>query len=114
MTVTWTMRGQTLSSMHLACTCVQQETFPHRWRASQGLHSTLSLLVCRYAALLRYAIDPSGAGKGLFFSYAADLTLTQQRYADLDTSVKAKPLHARADQRFFFNRQLVAPLLGKP
>ena len=72
----------------------------------------IALFVCRYAALLRYAIDPSGAGKGLFFSYAADLTLTQQRYADLDASVKTKPLHARADQRFFFNRQLVTPLLG--
>ena len=72
--------------------------------------------MCRYAALLRYATHPSGAGKGLFISYGTDLTLTQQRYTQINEKEGAgsMPLHARADPRFFFNRQLLAPLLGMP
>ena len=34
---------------------------------------------CSYAALLREAFNPAGAGRGLFFSFDADVTLTQQR-----------------------------------
>ena len=63
---------------------------------------------------MRYAIDPSGAGKGLFFSYDADLTLSQQQYDKLAAGGKLenRPLYDRTDPRFFFNRQLVLPLLG--
>lgn len=69
----------------------------------------------RYAGLLRYAVDPAGAGKGLFFSYDADLTLTQQRYKAV-TSVESslrKSIAGRADTRFFFNRHLILSLIGE-
>ncbi len=35
----------------------------------------------RYTDLLRDAFNPHGAGRGLFFSFDADITLTQQRCA---------------------------------
>ena len=59
-------------------------------------------------------MDPNGAGKGLFFSYGADLTLTQQRQAVVsqDASLKNASLADRADTRFFFNRQLTLKLKG--
>lgn len=73
-----------------------------------------SCFECRYAGLLRYAVDPAGAGKGLYFSYGTDLTLTQQRQTTLanDESSNSTSLADRADQRFFFNRQLTLLLKG--
>lgn len=64
--------------------------------------------------MLRYAVDPAGAGKGLFFSYEADLTLTQQRsdVVNKDASLKNASLIERADSRFFFNRQLTIKVTG--
>lgn len=75
---------------------------------------SITIYNCRYAGLLRYAVDPSGAGKGLFFSYGADLTLTQQRRDVIakDDSLRNASLADRADGRFFFNRQLTQRLKG--
>ena len=69
---------------------------------------------CRYIALLRKALDPSDAGKGLYFSHAADLTLTQQRAAELEAAggKEDSALTARSEQRFFWNKHLLAPFLG--
>ncbi|KAK9809957.1 hypothetical protein WJX72_002549 [[Myrmecia] bisecta] len=66
----------------------------------------------RYIELLEHALDPLGAGRGLFFSYGSDITLTQQRYATLvaENAMAAKPLAARADPRFFWNKVLARPL----
>ena len=79
--------------------------------AAEALH-----WVFRYIKLLRAALDPSGAGRGLFFSYGADITLTQQRY----TEASAKGEHAggnallgeRAEPRFFWNAHLLSPFTG--
>lgn len=70
---------------------------------------------CRYIALLRKALDPSDAGKGLYFSPTADLTLTQQRAAELEEQggKEDAQLTARTEQRFFWNRHLLAPFLGE-
>ncbi|GLC45996.1 hypothetical protein PLESTM_001812500 [Pleodorina starrii] len=66
-------------------------------------------------ALLRDAVNPSGSGRGIFFSHFYDLTLTSQRIADADAdpAAAAAPLAsvARADGRFWYNRVLAAPLL---
>ena len=65
-------------------------------------------------ALLREALDPAGAGCGLFFSHGADLTLTQERWAAVAANAKlaAAPLWRRADARFFWNRHLTLLLTG--
>ena len=70
---------------------------------------------CRYIALLRKALDPSDAGKGLYFSHTADLTLTQQRAAELEEQDAREdaPLTRCTEQRFFWNRHLLAPFLGE-
>ena len=70
---------------------------------------------CRYIALLRKALDPSDAGKGLYFSPTADLTLTQQRAAELEEQGGKEdgPFTGRTEQRFFWNRHLLAPFLGE-
>jgi hypothetical protein len=68
---------------------------------------------CRLLETLREAFNPEGAGRNLFFSYGADLTLHAQRQADVlaDPVQAAKPLHARADRRFFWNRFMAKPLV---
>ncbi|KAK9821752.1 hypothetical protein WJX81_003319 [Elliptochloris bilobata] len=68
----------------------------------------------RYVALIREALDPAGAGRGLFFSHGADLTLSQQRWAAVaaDPSLATAPLWRRADARFFWNKFLTLPLTG--
>lgn len=69
---------------------------------------------CRYIALLRKALDPSDAGKGLYFSPTVDLTLTQQRAAELEeqSGKEDSPIGGRTEQRFFWNRHLLSPFLG--
>ena len=71
---------------------------------------------CRYIALLRKALDPSDAGKGLYYSCTADLTLTQQRAAELEAAggKEDSALTARSEQRFFWNKHLLSPFLGQP
>lgn len=69
---------------------------------------------CRYIALLKDAFDANGSGRGLFFSFDADVTLTQQRFAAVagDGPPGAKSLHARADPRFVWNKTHTKPLIG--
>ena len=77
----------------------------------------------RYVRLLRRALDPRGAGGGLYFSHGADLTRSTQAAAaaaaaaagpggDPSPAAAPRPLHASADPRFFWNGALAAPLLG--
>jgi len=65
--------------------------------------------------LLREAVDPHGAGRGLYFSYFYDLTHTAQRAALLassDATWAAQPTSQRAEQHFMWNRAMAAPLLS--
>jgi hypothetical protein len=71
----------------------------------------LSSVCGRYISLLRKALDPSDAGRGLYFSHGADLTLTQQRYSESQAKA-GKLLGERADPRFLWNRHLMAPFTG--
>ena len=68
----------------------------------------------RYLKLLRDAFNGAGSGRGLHFSFDVDVTQTQQRAAKLaaDAGAAAKPLHATAESRFFWNQKLLQPLLG--
>ncbi|KAL6764565.1 phosphoinositide phosphatase [Haematococcus lacustris] len=66
-------------------------------------------------SLLEEAVHPCGAGRGLYFSYFHDLTLTTQRAASLRVSDPAAfaaqlPVE-RADSRFFWNKVAAAPLI---
>lgn len=67
----------------------------------------------RLMDLLEQAVKPTAAGRGMYYSHGADITLTSQRVAALneDATSAAKPLWARQDSRFFWNRMLAAPLL---
>ena len=71
-------------------------------------------VLCRWIKLLKDALDPLGSGRGLYFSHSTDVTLTQQRLVALcqDPAAASKPLWARADTRFFYNKQLAQPLIG--
>jgi hypothetical protein len=68
----------------------------------------------RLLSYLRDAINPEGTGRGVFFAYNSDLTLSAQRLADAlaepDTAGKA-PCR-RADRTFFWNRTLAKPIMG--
>jgi len=63
--------------------------------------------------LLRDGVDPRGSGRGLYFAYFYDLTLTAQRAAALsaDSSAQQQPPASRADGRFFWNAALAKPVL---
>ncbi|CAL8466862.1 g6398 [Coccomyxa elongata] len=61
----------------------------------------------KYIDLLRTAMNPAEAGRGLYFSYGADITLTQQRWAEAGEKA-SKLLGKRAEPRFFWNRHLLA------
>ncbi len=65
----------------------------------------------RYIDLLRTALNPAEAGRGLYFSYGADITLTQQRWAEAGEKA-GKLLGKRAEPRFFWNRHLLASFTG--
>lgn len=52
------------------------------------LCSTPALVLCSYTALVKEAFNPAGAGRGLFFSFDADVTLTQQRCDLCLTAIK--------------------------
>ena len=69
---------------------------------------------CRYLNLLRDAFNGSGSGRGLHFSFDANITQTQQRAARLaaDAGAAAKPLYASAEPRFFWNQKLLQPVIG--
>ncbi len=64
--------------------------------------------------MLERAINPKANGRTLFFSYTTDITLTTQRAAAVagDKELSSKHLVYRADPRFFWNKNLLAPFLG--
>ena len=64
-----------------------------------------------YVRLLRRALDPARAGRGLYFSYGADITLTTQAWSELKGDAP-RTLAARADPAFWWTRALAAPLLA--
>jgi SacI homology domain len=68
----------------------------------------------RYMSLFEHGLNPNGPGNGLYFSYGADLTLSEQKFVDVsgDSSKKGRALYARADPTFLFNRHLIEPLTG--
>lgn len=68
----------------------------------------------RLLRLLESAVNPKVNGRTMYFSYGADITQTTQRAAALAASKEeaSKPLALRADPRFFWNKALLAPLLG--
>ena len=65
--------------------------------------------------LIEDACDPGIFGQQFFYSYGTDITLTQQRFAAVheDPAAANKPQWARADKRFFWNKYLTQPLIGK-
>ena len=71
--------------------------------------------LCRLLRLLESAVNPKVNGRTMYFSYTADITQTTQRAAALAASKEeaSKPLALRADPRFFWNKALLAPLLGR-
>lgn len=77
-----------------------------------GADATLN---SHYVRLLKEAFNPVGAGRSLFFSFDADVTLTQQRYAALaaDSAAQGKFLHERADSRFYWNKHLTQKLVDE-
>lgn len=80
----------------------------------QQLEGDMGCLDDRYISLLRKALDPSDAGRGLYFSYEADLSLTQQRYSEIAAKGEkaGKSLGERAEPRFVWNRHLMKPFTG--
>mmetsp|Transcript_34815 Transcript_34815/g.88218 ORF Transcript_34815/g.88218 Transcript_34815/m.88218 type:complete len:689 (-) Transcript_34815:380-2446(-) len=66
--------------------------------------------------LLEDAVDPGRSGRGLYFSYFHDLTLTLQRSAELRAAspdaFTAQVPAQRADPRFLWNRALARPLMA--
>lgn len=73
----------------------------------------VSQLNSQYLALVRDAFNPTGSGRGLFFSFDADITLTQQRFAASSSSLGKSSLHARADSRFVWNKSVVQSLVDQ-
>ncbi len=70
--------------------------------------------IYRYISLLKTALNPAEAGRGLYFSYGADVTLTQQRYAETQGKGEeaGRFVGERAEPRFLWNRHLLALFLG--
>ena len=62
--------------------------------------------------LLKYAVDPSGAGQGLYYSYNTNLTLSEQRNSQQKADDSSKLAWQQAEPRFFWNRFLAQPLTG--
>lgn len=69
--------------------------------------------ICRYVGLVKDAFDPARSGRGLFFSFDADITLTQQRFTASSGMEGASSLHARADSRFVWNKELIQSMVGE-
>eukprot|EP01024_Parvocaulis_polyphysoides_P024619 TRINITY_DN2251_c0_g1_i3.p1 TRINITY_DN2251_c0_g1~~TRINITY_DN2251_c0_g1_i3.p1 ORF type:complete len:600 (+),score=83.52 TRINITY_DN2251_c0_g1_i3:369-2168(+) len=65
------------------------------------------------ADVFRAAFDPKVFGQGLYFSYDIDLTLNQQKKQDVltDPQLSSKCIYQRADERFFWNKATVQPII---
>lgn len=63
--------------------------------------------------LLSDGVDPEGSGRGMYFSYFYDVTLSAQRTALIaqDGSAGMQTAAARADKSFFWNYHLSKPLI---
>ena len=66
----------------------------------------------RYAKLLKHAVDPNGAGQGMYYSYNTNLTLSEQRNAEQQADTPDKQAWQQAEPRFFWNAFLAQPLTG--
>uniref|UniRef100_A0A7S0URE1 SAC domain-containing protein n=1 Tax=Polytomella parva TaxID=51329 RepID=A0A7S0URE1_9CHLO len=64
-------------------------------------------------SLLECALSMDEGGRGLYFSHFYDLTLSQQRAAamQLNPELANKPVLARADPKFLWNRALAKPFM---
>ena len=94
--------------------CDQLCAFAARTQLSGFASDTVVTSDGRYLNLLRDAFNGTGSGRGLHFSFDVDVTQTQQRASKLaaDAGGAAKPLHATAESRFFWNQKLLQPLIG--
>eukprot|EP01023_Acetabularia_acetabulum_P042363 TRINITY_DN4181_c0_g1_i7.p1 TRINITY_DN4181_c0_g1~~TRINITY_DN4181_c0_g1_i7.p1 ORF type:complete len:598 (-),score=98.18 TRINITY_DN4181_c0_g1_i7:133-1926(-) len=65
------------------------------------------------ADVFRAAFDPKVFGQGLYFAYDVDLTLNEQKKKDVlsDPSLSSSYIYERADQRFFWNKATVEPMI---
>eukprot|EP01025_Chloroclados_australasicus_P051158 TRINITY_DN5950_c0_g1_i6.p1 TRINITY_DN5950_c0_g1~~TRINITY_DN5950_c0_g1_i6.p1 ORF type:complete len:540 (-),score=59.44 TRINITY_DN5950_c0_g1_i6:16-1635(-) len=65
------------------------------------------------ADVFKAAFEPKQFGQGLYFSYNFDLTLNQQKMQEVlsDPLLCAQSMYKRADERFFWNRAMVQPLI---
>jgi hypothetical protein len=72
------------------------------------------MLAFRLLAYLADAINPSGTGRNVFFSYNVNLTLSAQKLADslANPATQALSPAAAADQQFLWNRTLAKPLVS--
>jgi hypothetical protein len=62
----------------------------------------------KYLELLHHAIS----SHAFYFSYTHDVTHTLQRVARFTPEDRRKPLWQRADERFFWNKELVGELVA--
>jgi hypothetical protein len=62
----------------------------------------------RYLKLLNLGFDEHS----FYFSYSSEITLTQQRLAKINQRYANEPLWAKADLRFFWNRDLIEELVA--
>jgi hypothetical protein len=62
----------------------------------------------RYLQLLHLAFT----SHVFYFAHDADITLSQQRMAQLTSGQQSEPVWARADSRYFWNREVVADLIA--
>ena len=64
---------------------------------------------CSYVELVKSAVDPKKAGRGLYFSSGIQLTLTTERQARV-INERGEGSWELEDTRFFWNRYLMEPI----
>lgn len=64
-------------------------------------------------ALFKYACDPNGAGRGIYFSPDCNATVTQQ-YAYNNPVDEDTPLWKQSNGDFWWNDELTKPLRRAP
>ena len=65
--------------------------------------------MCSYIELVKSAVDPKQAGRGLYFSSGIRLTLTTERQAAVSNE-RGEGSWELEDTRFFWNRHLMEPV----